>query len=487
MSENDKTHTLNEQEEATLRLFCSANNFPYPDENFAPEMLKLIEEFRDKMQNSYMQQAENIGKGIFQCLDKEARQCNTDALTKALYKQLSDMLAEQTKETGLSCNDNFISNLTDKILAEIQKLAVQSLSADKNTMPLAGLFQASERSLSFTSDTLTALSRARTRGIINPIAKDSLSIGDMIIASNVASRIGIGEAKLFRYGVSAFTKENAQNSKNIKLRIHGDTKDFARANGVKIDPQEKATTEEQEKENRRAAKALNNFVAKLAKNAEILKSNASFSWADTVKGKQKSYSGISFISAYKINQDVIMLEFSQTAAEYMIQLPLSDTPRALYAIDDRKPNAYAIAQALINHYGIENNVIRNTERMLKVETLLGYTSFPSPEKLKAKRWSWETLVKEPFEEALDELTQKGLLKDWRYSLTGMKELTDAQASTIDCYEQFASLYIYYELCGYEPHTDRVTSISEKRKALTENATKKQKTKPKDSAQNAQKV
>ena len=239
---------------------------------------------------------------------------------------------------------------------------------------LTGLFTADERSLSFTGNALTILAKARTRGIVNPVTKDSLSIGDVIIASSIASRIGIGEAKLLRYGVSAFTKENAQNERKPILRIYGDTKDFARANGVKIDPQQMATKGEQGKENRRAAKALENFVAKLARNAETL-NNASFSWMETVKGKAKSYSGVSLIGAYKIDSSVIMLEFTQSAAEYMTQLPLSDTPRALYAVDDRKPNAYSIAQALITHYGMENNVIRNTERMLKVETLLAYTSF----------------------------------------------------------------------------------------------------------------
>lgn len=349
---------------------------------------------------------------------------------------------------------------------------------------LTGLFHADERSLSFTGNALTALSKARTRGIINPITKDSLTIGDVIIASSIATKIGIGEAKLLRYGVSAFTRENAQNEKKPILRIHGDTKDFARANGVKIDPQIMATPEEQEKENRRAAKALENFIAKLARNAETLKSNASFSWKETIRGKAKAYSGVSLIGAYKIDSAVIMLEFTQSAAEYMTQLPLSDTPRALYAVDDRKPNAYSIAQALISHYSIDNNVIRNTERMLKVETLLGYTSFPTQETIKAKRWSWERLVKEPFEEALDELTRIGLLKDWRYSLSGMTELTEEQATTILRYEQFASLYICYDLSGYEPHADRVKLITEKREARKERAAKKRRKQPKEASQDA---
>lgn len=363
---------------------------------------------------------------------------------------------------------------------------------------LTGLFHADERSLSFTGNALTALSKARTRGIVDPITNDSITIGDVIIASTAAKKLGIGEAKLLRYGVSAFTRDNAQNTKKPSLRIHGDTRDFARANKIKIDPQQMATPEEQEKENRRAAKALENFIAKLAKNAETLKSNASFSWREVVRGKAQSYSGVSLISAYKIDSDVIMLEFSQTAAEYMIQLPVADTPRALYAIDDRQTTAYAIAEALIRHYGIDNNVMRNTERMLKVETLLSYTSLPSIDECREKRLGWEHFVKEPFEKALDTLYDKGLIAPevfdketnrrisggWRYSLSGMEELTEEQATTILRYEQFASLYICYELSGYEPHADRVKLIAEKREEKIESAAKKRSKKPKEASTDA---
>lgn len=350
---------------------------------------------------------------------------------------------------------------------------------------LIGLFQVKERDLTFSGSALNALSKARTIGKIDSVTKDSITIGDVIIYSNKASKLGIGEAKLLRYGVTAFTNDNAQNEKTPNLRIYADTKDFARANGVKIDPQAMETPEEQEKENQRAAKALDNFVTKLAKNAETLKSNASFSWRETVKGKAKSYSGLSLIGAYTVNSDSIMLEFTQSAAAYIVQLPLSDTPRALYAVDDRKPNAYAIAQALISHYSMDNNVIKNTERILKIETLLKYTSFPTQAKLKEKRWSWENLVKEPFEAALDELTRinfftpevkgkdgKRISGAWTYCLSGMKELSDEEAASILSYEQFVSTYIYYELSGYDSHEERVKQITEKREANKEKAAKK---------------
>lgn len=351
---------------------------------------------------------------------------------------------------------------------------------------IAGLFRADSLSISFRGEALSALSMARTKGVVNPITKNSVTVGNVTIASSNPSALGIGAQKLLRYSVSAFAAKNAQNERKPTLRVYGDTKDFARANGVSIDPQIMPTPEEQEKEDQRAAKAMENFLAKLGRNAKSLKSNASFSWSETVRGRETSFSGLSLIGAYKIDADVMMIEFTQSAAEYMTQLPLSDTPRALYAVDDRKPNAYAIAEALISHYGIENNVIRDTERMMKVETLLRYTSFPSLEAIKEKkqRHGWQSLVKEPFEAALDELKRAGLLSDWEYRLPGKVELTDEEAESIDRYEQFISLYVYYTLSEYKPHEERLKLIMQRREESKERTAQRREKKRKRTTQDS---
>lgn len=363
--------------------------------------------------------------------------------------------------------------------------------------PLVGLFCPEERSLSFIGKPLTALSKARTKGIVNAITKDSITIGDDVTIrligggkkdkneKMVIQLPGAGEAKLLRYCVEAFTKVNAQFSKKPILRIYGDTRDYARAciqdPARGIDPRKMETPEEQRKENQRAAKALENFVAKLGKNARLLKNGAQFDFVAISKGKEKSYSGLTMLGAYSIDSDVIMLELTQTAAEYFVQQPLSATPRAYYAIDERKPNALAIADELMRQYGNENNVIRNTEGVLKVETLLNCTSLPTIEELtgiggknkdgkavtRTYYYRWIDRIKEPFEEALDELTQKHFIKDWSYCLSGKQPLPDDEP--IMRYEQFISLYVRFELCGYEPHADRVKLIEEKR------ATQKEKT------------
>ena len=356
---------------------------------------------------------------------------------------------------------------------------VPTLAAEQAAAALIvrnAIFTPGNSALSFSGEVLSILAQARTRGKVDRFG-DTLSVNDFLIASETAKTIGIGEAKLLRYGVSAFTKINAQNSKNIKLRIYADTKEFARACGVRIDRKLMDTPEEQIAEDKRANKALENFVSKLGRNAKNLL-KASFTGTEKVRQKPYSHSGLNLIGAYKITRDSIMLEFTQTAAEYMVKLALIEVPSAYYAIDDRKPNAFAIAEALIRHYSINNNVVRNTERIIQIRTLLKHTSFPSKEEIEEKRNSWVKLVKIPFEEAMDELYQKGLIAEekvdpatgkhisggWHYSLAGMKELSDEQARAIieKGYSQFVSLYVVFELAGYESHEVRAKAIADKK-------------------------
>ena len=366
-----------------------------------------------------------------------------------------------------------------------------SQSIQKAEPELAGLFHAEELSLSFIGKPAAALAKARTRGKINQITKDSITIGDDItIRFSRAKMPGAGETKLLRYGVSALTKVNAPFAKHPTMRVYGDTKDFARA-CIKdpargIDPRKMSTPEEQEKENARAAKALENFVTKIAKNARSLQDSLKFDFVASFKGKERRYGGLVMLGAYNIDSSVIMLEFTQSAAEYFTRQPLTTIPRAFYAIDEHKPNALAIADELIRQYGNENNVLRNTEGVLKVETLLKATSLPTIDELVGKgsknkagekttrsyRYRWEERIKEPFEQALDECCQKHLIKDWHYCLANKKPIPDD--ASILFYEQFLSLYVRFELCGYDSHADRAKHVAGKREAQKNRTAAKQK-------------
>lgn len=323
-------------------------------------------------------------------------------------------------------------------------------------------------SLTFNGTAITALGRARTNGKVEPLSRTLKINGVNILSPQSALNIGVGTAKIFRYAVTKFTELNAQNAPKERLnpRVFLDLNDYAQAYGVDITSSE----------------AKRNFRRKLKGDLEKLRT-AGATFIEKVKGKPIRYAGLNYIGQYDIKGDTIMIEFTLGMAEYLVSLPVLPYPRSLYRIDDRDANAFAIAEAMAIHYGIDNNVMRGTEGRLKIETLLKCTSYPSYEKLQDKKRRWREFVKEPFEECLDRLYQCGFIKDWRYCHAGGTELTDKEARNISNYGEFVSLILWYELNDFDDTATRARAIAEKRaekmKKLTQSKQNKRKKKEKN--------
>ena len=309
--------------------------------------------------------------------------------------------------------------------------------------------RASFHSPMFNGKAITALGKSRTRGKIDEFSGTVKVEGVNIFTPESTFKIGVGTAKIFRYAVAEFTKHNSQNATkgNINYNIFLDVEDFAQANGVNIN----------------SVDAMKNFRCKLKKNLETLRYSG-VSWEEKIKGKNKSFGGMNYIGKYDLKGNTLEIEFTVTMAEYLTSLPLIQYPRALYSLDDQDYNAFAIGEAMCIHYSQDNNVVRKTECKLKVETLLKYTSFPTWEEIKEKELGWEQKVKEPFERALDVLTQCGFLKDYSYCYEGGIEISDEEmrAGIIDSYKKFISLIVKYELNDFAPHQQRLAEITQKK-------------------------
>ena len=317
----------------------------------------------------------------------------------------------------------------------------------------------------FSGKAINALARARTIGHFEPLEGKLTVEGVNIFSPESVKNIGVGTAKIYRYAVAEFTKHNERNAKGekIKQRLLLDVKDFAAANGVDI----------------KSIDAMKNFRRKLKNSLNTLLSNP-ITWTEKIKGKETTFSGLNYIGGYSLKRNTLNIEFTLTMAEYLISLPQIKYPRSLYSLDDRDFNAFAMAEKMATHYSIDKNVIRKTEGKLKVETLLKVTSFPTYEKLKKNKWSWERYVKEPFENALDKLKQCGFLKDWKYCYAGDVEIADEEvrAGTIDSYEKFISLIVKYELNDFASHEERATEIIKKKAEKIKKLQSKRKTKKK---------
>lgn len=337
----------------------------------------------------------------------------------------------------------------EEIIKEAEELAKKETNA-------LGLYTASPLAIMFSGKATHALGQARTIGILDPIRKNLEVKGVNILSQNI-SKIGVGEAKIFRYAIAAFTEKNSAGtpSQQLHLRVFLSLNDYAQITGTDINS-----------ENERK-----NFRKKLKKNLDnLLEKNITFSWSEDLRGKERNYGGISLISGYKIKGDAITVDFSLAFAEYLVSIPsLIQYPRSLYSVNDRNINAFAIGEALCRHYSINNNVIRGTEQIFSVSKLLEVTSFPSIETIKNNRWSWEERIKESFEKAIEHLHECGLLKDWCYSYSKGIKLTDKEAAQITSYEKFISLYIWYEINEHPEHKQRVSAIIEAKAKKAKNS------------------
>lgn len=300
----------------------------------------------------------------------------------------------------------------------------------------------------FNGDAIEALGKARGQGVKDKISK-SLQVGGVnLFSSNCTLQIGVNAAKLYRYIVSEFTKNNTLNAKGDQLeqQIFIDLKDFAEANGVKTE----------------TVDGMKNFRRKVKQSLETLLSTT-ITWTEKIKGKQVSFSGMNYIGKFDIRGDAISVEFTRSMSEYLTSLPLIQYPRALYALDDRDSNAFAMGEALCVHYSQDNNVTKNTANKLSVKSLLECTALPTREKIKGQKLTWETRVKEPFERSLDKLYQCGVLASWRYCRSGGHEISDEEIynGAIDSYETFLSLIVMYEINDFQSLPERKEAIAQK--------------------------
>ncbi len=335
--------------------------------------------------------------------------------------------------------------------AELYKEEREAIKKGKKkaSMPKVSLPPTTALSLMFSGKPVNVLGLARGRGKFDPASR-RLKVGDAnIFAPENVQKIGVGAAKAFRYILAEFTKHNSRHMPKDKIinRIFLNVRDFAEANGIDIN----------------SSDAMKNFRRKLKGNLNILLTHK-ISWNDKIKGKKEHFPEMTWISAFKPAGDLFMIEVTQSMAEILALLPMIYYSRALYSLDDREFNAFAIGEAMCIHYCQENNVIKGTENKISVLKLLEKTSFPTYEELKEHKMGWEQNVKEHFENCLEKLYQCGFLKDRTYCYAGGIEITDEEmrAGVIDSYEKFISLLVKFELNEFDSHEKRLTEIVQKK-------------------------
>lgn len=225
-------------------------------------------------------------------------------------------------------------------------------------------------------------------------------------------------AKLYYAGNACFVG-NAENDCTVSFSEI----EFYRLNGWAVDPVPDENGIVTEHEKNRAANAFRKAKKTTRENLELLY-NISFSWKETLKkGKNGKPIDVNFrdvrlLQEKGIAHGVITMVFSQRYANYLRNLPLTAFRPEILQINAKKPNTLRMALKLTDLWYNKLAIEQKHNDIISVKTLLSVTDFPDLETLSANKKNWKTSVKGglkiPFESALNELLELGLLKHWEY-------------------------------------------------------------------------
>ena len=332
------------------------------------------------------------------------------------------------------------------------------------------------------TDALAALNKKKAEtNLIQNITVYNKDLNNEVQVSCKNGELGISAHKLLTKALADFTLNNnnfAYLKKGEKPNRHVSfsLKDYARELGYKVDPRPALTEEEAAKEKKKAKNALDNARKSIKTDLIDLQSTV-FTWEEVVKNMDGdgNFENINLFSSSRYNKKTknIEISFTEEIAEYLARRnTITNTPKALSKIDPRKPNVYSIGFKIYQHYGNYNNIIKGTNDRLGVKTLLKVTNLPSYEEVQEKdRGHWQNRIKEPFENALDELVRMNLLNDWRYVKARAEELTEEEAYTISDYKTFSKLYVLFDPAE---KIDNKEKVDRKKAEITKNRKKKEK-------------
>ena len=316
------------------------------------------------------------------------------------------------------------------------------------------------------TDTLARMSSrdAKTNAITGNATIESGEVKLVIKRfKELSSTLGINTHKLLSMGIAEFTKQNtvgAPSSQAIEHTVAIPFKDYAVRCGYDLVERETKTEAEAEAEKKRLQNATDDAKKKIKKDLDILHASE-FTWTEKVKGKTQDWVSIPVIGSRGIRNGYIYMTFDPALAQYMVLLPITQYAVALLGVDARNANAYNIGLKLVEYFNMDSNQKAGRADRIGVDTLLACTKLPTIETVRASRKDWIERIKEPFERALDALTECGLLADWQYTHAKAVPLTDDEAMSILSFEEWAQLYVQFELKDAPDHRPRLEAKREK--------------------------
>ncbi len=149
-----------------------------------------------------------------------------------------------------------------------------------------------------------------------------------------------------------------------------------------------------------------------------------------------------------IPRDQIIFQVSDAYASYQNTAPLGQYHSATLYL---KGLAFIIADKLQDQYFRYGNRSRRTNNILSIKKILEFLEDELPSYETVSRGHWVDRIREPIEEALNQIQAAGLF-NWEYCKKGLGEVSPQEIATRD-YRKWAALYITYKLIPAEPYTE----------------------------------
>ena len=267
-------------------------------------------------------------------------------------------------------------------------------------------------------------------------------------ADNIKGLNRINTHKLFMVCVAEFTKLNTYKDKSEKRNysVKFPLKDYAALLGYNVLENPAATKEEAEKEKKRAKEGLKNARKAIRQDLDVL-FNCSYSWKETIKGKEEDFEDIRIIGAKAIRNGYIEAEITPSFGEYILKhSAMTQYPQALLSVDGQHDNAYYLGLKMAEQWHIYKNQAKGTNNILSIKTILDNVDLPSIGKIRKQRASWQQKIKEPLEQALDYLQEKQFLIAWEYVKAKGEPISDLEMAEITKgYALYEKLYLKFDI------------------------------------------
>lgn len=279
---------------------------------------------------------------------------------------------------------------------------------------------------------------------------------DVKLTTPSAAKLGTAAHKLLIAACQQLTKninmaDNAQNT-SINRDIQFTIEDYAKRCNYDIS-------------NDRNKKRIKQ---KLSEAVRTVLLDGTLSWQD----KRGNMEGINIFEFGQIKGNYVKLKFTETITSYFLQQrTITQGSEALFRLDDRSNTAYALGYNMNLHSHMANNVELGTNNILSVQSLLAYTALPTIQKIRESGHSWVNMIKNPLEQALNNLVECEFITKWYYCRQGSKNSPVAVNEIT--YEEWEQLFIVFEIKNppdYLPMLERRTNnreITKQRQELIE--------------------